>query len=285
MGTDERDSSPPGRSSAPPPPAGEGVFDRHGDQTVEALRSGSSNEIKQLYVDLGRDLADAFQDDPTSVPVLSAPETAPVVLRQLRARGRILDAGCGPNPVASIHAAEQGATVVSLDIGHGTVQLARAVAEHEGVRLLPIVADVERLPFVDRAFDGVVCDDTIEPLPDDRAGVAELSRVVRVGGQMILATPNRWNARIVRAKLRDRLRGDRRPRSAYYVVSSHLREYTWREFDHLLAHDVRVRARTGVGWTGGRKARIASALVRRGPLRRLSQMIVLDAEPLDRLRG
>jgi len=259
---------------------GTNPFDRHDQQTAKVLHDGSAAEIKQLYVDLGRDLVDALGDDLEAVPVLSAPETTPVVLARLRARGRILDAGCGPNPVASIHAARHGACVVALDIGHGTLQLARAIAARQGLSLLPIVADVERLPFVARSFDGVVCDDTIEHLPDDEAGVAELSRVTRLGGQLVLATPNRWNARIIRAKVRDRLNGDRRPRSSYYLVASHLREYTWREFGRLVARDTRVRARDGVGWTGGRKAILASALVRRGPLRHFSQMIVLEAEPL-----
>lgn len=245
-----------------------------------AVESGDPEAIKRLYVELGDYFDAAYGDAVESVPVLSLPETQPVVTRLLDGTtGTLLDAGCGPNPAIAISmAAGAGSVVVGLDIGFGTVRLARHVAESHGVGLLGVVADVERLPFRENAFDGIVCDDTIEHLPDDRRGVDELARVARRGARVVLATPNRHNVEIVLRKLSDRLRGRRRPDPHYYVVNSHLREYTWAEFSRLVRPFFRIRRRAPVGWRGGWKRRIASALVRVPAFRRFDQMVVMEVQ-------
>jgi SAM-dependent methyltransferase len=142
-----------------------------------------------------------------------------------------------------------------------------------------VVGDVEHLPFRAGAFDAVACDDTIEHVPDDAAAVAELGRVLKGKGRAVLATPNREDLRVVRAKLRDRTRGVRKPARAYYCSNSHLREYTWDEFERLAGPAFRVRARHAVGWDRGWKSRLATRLLRVPGMRRVSQMIVLEVEP------
>lgn len=256
-------------------------FARHHHATAEALDGGDAEAIKALYVELGADVWSAMGAEPGAVPVLSVPETHPVVTGRFPAgSGRILDAGCGPNPAVSITlAGRPGNDVVSLDIGTGMVRTARAVASTRGVSLLGLVGDVEHLPFRSGAFDGAVCDDTIEHLPDDAGGVAELARVLRGGGRAVLATPNRWSVAVLAAKLRDRLHDRRRPARAYYAAESHLREYTWRDFEHLAAPAFVVRQRLPVGWHDGRKRRAFTSLLGLPGLHHLSQIVVLEVEP------
>jgi SAM-dependent methyltransferase len=267
-------------SSEEGPAASENPLAAHQAETVATIASGDPVAIKRLYVDLGDGLHSAYGDHLAEVPVLSLPETEPVVVKLFDGvRGIVLDAGCGPNPAVSVGIGRDPARqVVAMDIGLGTVRLARAVAERAGVRLLGLVGDVECLPFRDGAFDGVVCDDTIEHLPDDVAGVAELARVSRPGAPAVLATPNRHNVLILRMRLRDRLAGRGRPASAYFVSNSHLREYTWPEFERLVTGPLRIRGRAPVGWSGSRKRRALTRVVQRGPMHRLSSMIVLVAE-------
>jgi glycosyltransferase involved in cell wall biosynthesis/SAM-dependent methyltransferase len=286
-----RDGAPPERElpaltrgvdlTYPVPPMDDHPLARHQGSAPQVLASGTADEIKRLYVDLGDDWWSAYGSDVESIPVLSAPETAPAVLARMRpVRGLVLDAGCGPNPAVSLGMAAEGAkTVVSLDIGWGTVRVALTAARRAGSRLLGVVGDVERLPFRAGAFDGVVCDDTIEHLPDDATGVAELARVAKAAATVVLATPNRHNLDIVRAKMRDRARQVRKPPSDYFVSNSHIREYTWGEFEALVRPSLSIVDRQPVGWDRSPKARRASSLLALPLMRHLSQMIVLEARP------
>jgi SAM-dependent methyltransferase len=248
--------------------------DRHGESVVAALRSGDPAAVKRLYVELGELLEASYGDDVEAVPQLSLPETVPVVARLLGGvQGPVLDAGCGPLPVASmaVASAEAGRTVVALDLGAGTVRLARERAAIAGVDLLGVAGDLEALPFRDGAFAGIVCDDTIEHVPDDRRAAAELARVSAPGAAVVVATPNRRGAGVLRAKAADLLRGRRRPAAAYFAAESHLREYTWRELVALLAPVGIVDSRATVGWAG--RPRRSRLVARRG-LRGLDRMLV-----------
>jgi len=257
-------------------------FERHRLKTDEAIASGDEAAIKNLYVELGRDvweLADGESD--YEVPVLSAPETLSAVTAALAGTGGlILDAGCGPNPaVALALASDPSRSVVALDLGWGMVRTARSVAERQGVRLLAVAGDVERLPFRKGTFDGVVCDDTIEHLPDDQAGVRELSRVVRPGSLALLATPNRHSAAVLWTRVRDRVGGVRKSAGNYFVASSHLREYTWPEFERLVGQFFVIDSRRPVGWQSGPKKRMLTRLLWLPGVSRMSQMIVLQCHP------
>jgi len=255
-------------------------FSRHHADVDAAMRSGDPAAIKQAYRSLGAYLEDAAGDDLERVPVLSFPETTPVVAAQVPGDARlVLDAGCGPHPALGICLGAAGRTVVALDIGAGTVRLARSVAARAGVSLLGIVGDVERLPFRDGSFDAVVCDDTIEHLPDDRQGAAELARVTRPAGTVVVATPNRRSLEVLWRKAGDRVRGRHLPPSHYYAAESHLREYTPSELSRVVAGSLQVRRFATVGWSGGRRARWATRAVQRRPLRGLTRTVVAVTTP------
>lgn len=261
---------------------GEDPLERHRHRTDETILSQDENAIKGLYIELGRDFWEVTRETGDyQVPVLSAPETLNSVVRAVGTlTGRILDAGCGPNPaVAMALDRTPSRSIVGLDIGWGMVRTAREVAARRGHHLLMVAGDVERLPFRTGCFDALVCDDTIEHLPDDAIGVSELARVLAVGGRAVLATPNRRSAAVLAARFRDRIRGVRHPDRYYYVASSHLREYTWPEFERLVRGSFTVQRRWPVGWQSGGRRRIITPLLRLPGLFRISQMIVLQGEP------
>jgi SAM-dependent methyltransferase len=255
---------------------------RHRQKTEDVLRNPDDAAIKGLYVELGDDFWTASNQQPgADIPVLSSPETLPVVVDGLRAtRGLILDAGCGPNPAAAIALMEQGSkSVIAVDIGWGMVRTAQHVAAARGVPLPGVAADVERLPFRSNAFDGIVSDDTIEHLPNDRAGISELARVLRLSGLAVLATPNRHSAAVLGNRVRDLRRGIRRPQRDHFVASSHLREYTWTEFERIVRDHFAIARRRPVGWQEGRKRRALTRFLKIPPLYKVSQMIVLECRP------
>jgi SAM-dependent methyltransferase len=90
----------------------------------------------------------------------------------LPTRTRILDAGAGTGELSRVLAAESGAEVVCLDADPTLLDVARAETD------LPVVAgDATRLPFVDDAFDLVVCQALLVNLPAPAAALREFARV------------------------------------------------------------------------------------------------------------
>src|SRR6266545_2194569 len=59
-------------------------------------------------------------------------------------------------------------------------------AEGEGLEIDLRVGDAQALEFPDERFDSVVCTLSLCTIPDDRAAVAEVRRVLRPGGHFLL---------------------------------------------------------------------------------------------------
>jgi SAM-dependent methyltransferase len=83
-------------------------------------------------------------------------------------------------------------------------------------------ADVQRLPLPDASFDAILCHHVLEHVPDDRAALGELLRVLRPGGWAILQSPVR---KTLAATLEDASVVDPRERERLYGQSDHLRQY------------------------------------------------------------
>jgi SAM-dependent methyltransferase len=83
-------------------------------------------------------------------------------------------------------------------------------------------ADVQRLPLPDASFDAILCHHVLEHVPDDRAAMGELLRVLRPGGWALLQSPIRSR---LAATLEDPAVTDPRERERLYGQSDHLRQY------------------------------------------------------------
>jgi SAM-dependent methyltransferase len=97
---------------------------------------------------------------------------------------RILDAGCGSGPLAAeLRAA--GAIVTGLDGSLAMIELARRRLGDD----VPLhVADLAApLPFADDTFDDVTASLVLHYLEDWDAPLAELRRVLRPGGRLIVS--------------------------------------------------------------------------------------------------
>ncbi|HEY3711751.1 MAG TPA: class I SAM-dependent methyltransferase [Amycolatopsis sp.] len=96
----------------------------------------------------------------------------------------ILDAGCGAGPLFA-QLRDRGATVTGFDSSTKMLELAR---QRLGEDAALQVADIaEPLPFPDGAFDDVVVSLVLHYLEDWTAPLAELRRVLKPGGRLILA--------------------------------------------------------------------------------------------------
>lgn len=120
------------------------------------------------------------------------------VYRQLRlARAaRVLDLG-SPKDLASILARRRGYHVTATDIQANAVELcarfaaAQGIVGHDAGEICPEVQDGRHLSYPDNHFDGAFCVSVLEHIPDggDGEAIAELVRVVKPGGLIVVTTP------------------------------------------------------------------------------------------------
>jgi len=107
---------------------------------------------------------------------------------------RVLEIGCGTAALAGAFA-RRGASVTASDVSLRWLVLARQRLREAGLadRVELVACAAEDMPFHDSSFDVVAASDVIEHVEDTDPVVAECARVLRPGGLLFLATPNRYS--------------------------------------------------------------------------------------------
>lgn len=158
--------------------------------------------------------AEHIIDDP------SAPMWAEHIARyHLAARNPVargLDIACGSGVGLEVLRRSTD-SLVAGDLDARALQEAKSAAG-EGVSLCRV--DITGLPFPAGTFDRITSFETIEHVPDDRAMVAELRRILARKGVVLVSTPNRLVTGV----------DDEPPGNPF-----HLREYTPEELVTLLS--------------------------------------------------
>lgn len=123
--------------------------------------------------DYHRSLDPAWEYYPTYLAKMAAVRR---YLDALPPATRVLDAGCGEGVLVDEYAARLDIAGVDANYSSGRVS----------------TASVTDLPFPDEAFDRALCLDVLEHLSfeDQRTAVAELHRVLRHGGELLVSVPN-----------------------------------------------------------------------------------------------
>ncbi len=104
----------------------------------------------------------------------------------IQSGARMLDVACGAGQIA-IPAARAGARVTGVDIATNLIEQARVRAQAEGVDARFDEGDAEMLPYEDASFDLVVSLIGAMFAPRPERVAAELVRVCRPGGRIVMA--------------------------------------------------------------------------------------------------
>jgi SAM-dependent methyltransferase len=88
----------------------------------------------------------------------------------------LIDVGCGRKPYKNTFHAQNHIGVDWLNTFHINEEI-------------DAFADVSRLPFVDSIFDAALCTEVLEHVPEPEITIAEINRVLKLHGDLILSVP------------------------------------------------------------------------------------------------
>ncbi|HET7036881.1 MAG TPA: bifunctional demethylmenaquinone methyltransferase/2-methoxy-6-polyprenyl-1,4-benzoquinol methylase UbiE [Thermomicrobiaceae bacterium] len=112
---------------------------------------------------------------------------------------RVLDLATGTGDLALELAGQGVPLVVGADFSGGMLASAAAKRAEYGAAAVRLVqADAMRLPFPDASFDAVTIGFGLRNLPDYGAAVAEMARVLRPGGRLVILEMSPLRQPIVR---------------------------------------------------------------------------------------
>lgn len=192
----------------------------------------------------------------------------------------ILDVGCSQGDFAFRHLLPDGAgVVIGVDFAAGAIRVAQERAQATPNALF-VVGDAMALPVKSNRFDRVVVTEVIEHLPDVEACLRELGRALTPDGEVVLSTPNYFNAVGIFKPIIDRHHHGGRERWTYADHSEELEHFqtpfrVQRQFRQSALRVVEFRGSDL--WMGVRKALMMPWLLFDQGVRRIAAMPVWDS--------
>ncbi len=101
-----------------------------------------------------------------------------------QAEGEVLEIAVGTGRNLPYY--PDGVRLTGVELSPAMLEVAHARARELGREIDLRVGDAQALEFPDERFDSVVCTLSLCTIPDDRAAVAEVRRVLRPGGHFLL---------------------------------------------------------------------------------------------------
>lgn len=123
---------------------------------------------------------------------------------------RVLDIGCGTGRHVAAVGDRGDGFVVGADAhaddlreARGRLELHECIGDTQPGAWALSAADATRLPFADASFDIVICSEVLEHIHDHRRAMAELQRVLKPSGDLVISVPRRWPERLCWALSRE----------------------------------------------------------------------------------
>ena len=148
--------------------------------------ASSATQVKQCCANLYEsDFAKLLLGDSFHPGGLKLTERLGELLR-LGEHSHVLDVASGRGASAAFLAEKFGCTIVGLDYGKQSIEVANAAAAQRGLssRVRFEQADAEEIPFADASFDAVICECAFCTFPDKTKAAREFARVLRTRGKI-----------------------------------------------------------------------------------------------------
>ncbi len=110
-------------------------------------------------------------------------------------RGRaVLDVGCGDGALAMAFRQRGAERVAGCDPDLQMIARASVEATRQQAEIGYVIAAAEQLPFGDRSFDIVSLITVLAFMPKPGLALAEIARVLRPGGRLVLGDLGKWSS-------------------------------------------------------------------------------------------
>lgn len=197
----------------------------------EPGRAPSQRELQRLY-ELTGELMRRRYGASSNFNHCSVPAVSAAVLRMAEAMSpcTLLNVGMGGYPFVDLELMTRGFSVTGVEYSQSLTALAREVAGYRGQEIRAVVADGAGLPFRNASFEACLCSETVEHVPDDRAVIRDIHRVLKPGGALLLTVP----CLLAFVGLGRRVAKWAR-RGGAILHPTHLREYTYLSAKRLVA--------------------------------------------------
>jgi ubiquinone/menaquinone biosynthesis C-methylase UbiE len=163
------------------------------------------------------------------------------LLAQLRPDVALLDVGCAEGLYMRTVSDSVG-LAIGVDLSYPKVVRGAALSS-SAKHLAFALADAEHVPYAASSFDIVLCVETLEHVPDYRSALAELLRVLKPTGTLVVSVPTE----------RDELGGGYKAQLTWSEKSGHLHSLCRTGFSEVLtASGFEIRKQMTVDMLGGR---------------------------------
>ncbi len=101
-------------------------------------------------------------------------------------RSKVLEVGCSYGDTAFLLAEAFGCEVTGIDLAGEYIDQAVDRTDHTGCKVNFLVADAEKMPFMDQSFDYIFCEAAFSLLKNKEAAISEYHRILGEKGKVIV---------------------------------------------------------------------------------------------------
>ena len=153
----------------------------------------NENQIQEFFDDVALGRSEFFLTYPNLAYEQNMRAKSLFAALDPQAEEFILDAGCG-HGADLIPLLKKKCRCAGIDLSENMIAETKKELKRNGLDTRDLTlstGDITRLAWPDAVFDKVFASEIIEHVPDYPKAIAELSRVLKPGGTLVITTPNR----------------------------------------------------------------------------------------------